>query len=96
MIRPEAVGVVNHLAVHDLIKPLIGVRLFQAAFVGEIRTEFDIIEVVDIGWFVVSAGIPSDFKVQDIFYVMSQLFDLVFRGVTTHDANTGDVALIHL
>ena len=27
---------------------------------------------------------------------MSQLFDLVFRGVTTHDAHTGDVALINI
>ena len=96
MFSLKAFGAIYKIAVCHFIKSLVCLRRLQSAFLIVIRTEFYIIEVVDIHWLVVSSGIPGDLKFQSVFYVMCQSFHLVFRSVTTHDAYAGDVATINL
>jgi hypothetical protein len=92
----EPISAVNKFTIDNFVKLLVCVGRLQSAFIGEIRAEFNIIEVADIHWLVVSAGIPCDFKVQDFFDIMGNLLHFIFGGVTTHDTHTGDVAFVNL
>ena len=78
MFSLKAFGAIYKIAVYYLIKSLVGVRRLQSAFLFDVRTEFYIIEVVDVHWLVVSAGIPGDFQFHCVFDVMCQSLNLVF------------------
>lgn len=51
----ETVGDIQKIAVNNLIKSLICPGRLQSAFFSDVRTEFQIIEVIDIQWFIISS-----------------------------------------